>query len=159
MNIQHTCNVHAFRFIWLFQTLLYSIEHAHLSIVFSTSDHIPTLLKLASKVPMLKTIVCINIISPEAARVLKEWSQTLGLSFKLFSEGLWTIFLVLTQLTRHSGGIRKGKHYWAYSCLPRFGSIDLLYFGALYAIKGRNSTNWTTTLGHHQQPQRYKLLK
>ncbi|KAJ8093193.1 medium-chain fatty acid-CoA ligase faa2 [Marasmius tenuissimus] len=54
----------------------YIIEHAHLSIVFTTSDHIPTLLKLKSKVPMLKMIVSIDDLSEDSRRILAEWGQT-----------------------------------------------------------------------------------
>ncbi|KAF8201614.1 hypothetical protein BJ912DRAFT_508956 [Pholiota molesta] len=67
-------------------SVAYIIQHAHLSIIFATSEHIPTLLRLASTVPMLKTIVCIDPISLDAAKVLREWSQTIGLVFKEFAE-------------------------------------------------------------------------
>ncbi|KAF8905973.1 hypothetical protein CPB84DRAFT_1813952 [Gymnopilus junonius] len=62
------------------------IEHAHLSIVFATSDHIPTLLKVASKVPMLKAIVCMDTISSDASKLLREWTGTQGLVFKELAE-------------------------------------------------------------------------
>ncbi|KDR81465.1 hypothetical protein GALMADRAFT_239413 [Galerina marginata CBS 339.88] len=64
----------------------YIIDHAHLSIIFATSDHIPTLLKVAHKVPMLKAIVCMDTLSADAAKLLREWTQSLGLFFREFSE-------------------------------------------------------------------------
>ena len=53
-----------------------SIDHAHLTVVFTTSDHIPTLLKLKQKVPMLKMIVSIDDLSEDGKRILGEWGQT-----------------------------------------------------------------------------------
>ncbi|KAG5645915.1 hypothetical protein DXG03_005062 [Asterophora parasitica] len=50
------------------------INHAHLTVVFATSEHIPTLLKLAPNVPILKRIVCIDDLTQEASKVLLEWS-------------------------------------------------------------------------------------
>ncbi|KAF9567606.1 acetyl-CoA synthetase-like protein [Agrocybe pediades] len=64
----------------------YIINHAHLSVVFATSDHIPVLLKVAPKVPMLKAIICMDKISPDAAKVLKEWTESQGLIFKEWHE-------------------------------------------------------------------------
>ncbi|CAA7267913.1 unnamed protein product [Cyclocybe aegerita] len=64
----------------------YIIGHAHLTAIFSTSDHIPTLLKLAPKVPTLKMVVCIDAISSDAAKLLQEWSEAVGLTFKTFAE-------------------------------------------------------------------------
>ncbi|GLB35097.1 putative AMP-binding enzyme [Lyophyllum shimeji] len=51
----------------------YIINHAHLTVIFSTADHIPTLLKLAPNVPILKLIVCIDDLTPEARKILTEW--------------------------------------------------------------------------------------
>jgi long-chain acyl-CoA synthetase len=64
----------------------YIIDHAYLSIIFATSDHIPTLLKAASKVPMLKAIVCMDTLSSDASKLLREWTQSQGLIFREFSE-------------------------------------------------------------------------
>lgn len=65
-----------------------SINHAHLTVIFVTSDHIPTLLKLCPKVPNLKMIVCVDTVSLEVATILKEWSQTRDLVFRQFAERL-----------------------------------------------------------------------
>jgi len=64
----------------------YIINHAHLTVVFSTSDHFPILLKLAPKTPTLKMVVCIDTVAPETAKLLREWSQAQGLVFKEFAE-------------------------------------------------------------------------
>ncbi|PPQ64003.1 hypothetical protein CVT24_009377 [Panaeolus cyanescens] len=64
----------------------YIIGHSHLTIVFSTSDHIPTLLKLAPRTPTLKYLVCVDKISLDAAKLLKEWSAAQGLTFQQLSE-------------------------------------------------------------------------
>ncbi|KAG6820567.1 hypothetical protein H0H93_015087 [Arthromyces matolae] len=54
----------------------YIIHHAHLTVIFATSDHIPMLLKLANKVPFLKLIACIDDLTPEASQVLNEWAAS-----------------------------------------------------------------------------------
>ncbi|KAG7086620.1 hypothetical protein E1B28_002563 [Marasmius oreades] len=56
----------------------YMIDHAHISVLFTTSDHIPTLLKLKPKVPMLKMIVSIDNLSEEAKRIAVEWGLSQG---------------------------------------------------------------------------------
>jgi long-chain acyl-CoA synthetase len=62
------------------------INHAHITVLFVTSDHIPTLLKLVPKVPNLKMIVCVDIVPLNVAAVLKEWTESQGLVFGEFSE-------------------------------------------------------------------------
>lgn len=69
-----------------------SINHAHLSIIFVTSDHIPALLKLVPKVPNLKTIVCMDTAPSNVSKILREWSQAQGLSFREFAERLFFLF-------------------------------------------------------------------
>lgn len=56
--------------------VVYRINHAELTIIFSTMDHIPSLLKMASKTPLLKLIVSIDALSPEISKVFTEWGQT-----------------------------------------------------------------------------------
>ncbi|KAJ7445716.1 hypothetical protein B0H11DRAFT_1746452 [Mycena galericulata] len=51
------------------------INHAHLTIIFSTVEHIPNLLKLGPKTP-LKLIVSLDPLSPELSKVFTEWGQT-----------------------------------------------------------------------------------
>ncbi|KAF9001906.1 hypothetical protein BDQ17DRAFT_1357697 [Cyathus striatus] len=64
----------------------YIIQHAQLPVVFSTSEHVPTLLKISSRVPHLRLIVCIDALSPEAAKLMNEWAHAQGVQFKLLSE-------------------------------------------------------------------------
>ena len=60
----------------------YSINHANLTIVFTTSDHVPTLLKLKSKAPTLRMIVAIDEITADAAQLLKAWADSLKIVFQ-----------------------------------------------------------------------------
>ncbi|KAH0584041.1 hypothetical protein H2248_009615 [Termitomyces sp. 'cryptogamus'] len=64
----------------------YIINHAHLTVIFSTSDHIPTLLKLAPKVPFVKLIVCIDDLLPEAKQILTEWAHSQNVQLKQIRE-------------------------------------------------------------------------
>lgn len=81
-----------------------SINHANLSVVFATSDHISTLLKLMPKLPGLKMIVCVDMVPLNVATVLKEWSQTHGLVFMQFAERLFLLFfyLLYSEILYHS---------------------------------------------------------
>ena len=81
-----------------------SINHAHLTVLFVTSDHIPTLLKLVPKVPNLKMIVCVDIVPLNVATILREWSETQGLLFREFAERLFLLFSSLSyfEILRHS---------------------------------------------------------
>ncbi|KAH9484154.1 Long chain acyl-CoA synthetase 6, peroxisomal [Psilocybe cubensis] len=67
-------------------SVAYIIEHSHLTVIFATSEHIPLLLKTAHRVPMLKAIVCMDPLSAEASKLLREWSESQGLIFKEFAE-------------------------------------------------------------------------
>ncbi|KAJ7632188.1 hypothetical protein FB45DRAFT_1057323 [Roridomyces roridus] len=63
----------------------YIINHAHLTIIFATLDHIPGLLKIVHKTP-LKVIVSIDALTPETSRVLTEWGQVHGVLVKDLNE-------------------------------------------------------------------------
>lgn len=54
-----------------------SINHAHITVIFVTKGHIPTLLKNARKTP-LKLIVCIDDLSEEAKKILASWGEAQG---------------------------------------------------------------------------------
>ncbi|KAJ6488597.1 hypothetical protein C8R47DRAFT_1126207 [Mycena vitilis] len=54
----------------------YIINHADLTVIFATVDHLPSLLKLAPQTPNLKLIVSIDALSPEMSKVFTEWGQT-----------------------------------------------------------------------------------
>jgi len=50
------------------------VKHSHLTVVFTTKEHIPTLLKLAPKTP-LRMIVCIDNLSEEVKKILAAWGS------------------------------------------------------------------------------------
>ncbi|KAJ6618362.1 hypothetical protein B0H10DRAFT_1947722 [Mycena sp. CBHHK59/15] len=68
----------------------YIINHAHLTVIFATVDHIPDLLKLAPKVPHLRLIVSIDTLSPEISKIYTQWGQTHNVLVKDLSENLLT---------------------------------------------------------------------
>ncbi|KAJ7273208.1 long-chain-fatty-acid-CoA ligase [Mycena rebaudengoi] len=53
----------------------YIINHAHLTAVFTTIDHIPALLKSAPKTPQLRLIVSLDTLTAETSRIFTEWGQ------------------------------------------------------------------------------------
>jgi hypothetical protein len=57
---------------------LSSINHAQLSIIFTTADHIPALLKIAPKVVCMTRIVSFDALSPDAHRAFVAWGETVG---------------------------------------------------------------------------------
>ena len=63
-----------------------SLNHSELSIVFATPDHIPALLKLAPKCPVLKMIVSMEPLSEQTRKVLAAWGETLNIQIKEMSE-------------------------------------------------------------------------
>ncbi|KAG6335217.1 hypothetical protein ID866_3862 [Astraeus odoratus] len=60
-------------------TLIQSIDHAQLSIVFTSPDHIAALLRLASKVPNLKVIVSFDTLDDEVRSVFLSWAESLSI--------------------------------------------------------------------------------
>ncbi|KAJ8592807.1 acetyl-CoA synthetase-like protein [Rhizopogon salebrosus TDB-379] len=56
----------------------YIINHAQLSIIFTTADHIPALLKIAPKVVCMTRIVSFDALSPDAHRAFVAWGETVG---------------------------------------------------------------------------------
>ncbi|KXN90530.1 Long chain acyl-CoA synthetase 6, peroxisomal [Leucoagaricus sp. SymC.cos] len=64
----------------------YIINHAYTTVVFSTSDHISTLLKLAPKTPCLKLIIVIDAIPVQSAKIFMEWGQLVGIKVQELSE-------------------------------------------------------------------------
>ncbi|KAF7311555.1 Long chain acyl-CoA synthetase 7, peroxisomal [Mycena kentingensis (nom. inval.)] len=57
----------------------YIVNHAELTVIFATLDHVSHLLKLAPKMSGLKRIISIDTLTPETRQVLSEWGQTLGI--------------------------------------------------------------------------------
>ncbi|KAI9458025.1 acetyl-CoA synthetase-like protein [Russula earlei] len=64
----------------------FSIDHAHLTLIFTSSDHLTTLLKAAPRHPHLKLIVVIDELEPETKRFAAAWSQTQGVKLQELSE-------------------------------------------------------------------------
>ncbi|KAF8558453.1 long-chain-fatty-acid-CoA ligase [Imleria badia] len=62
------------------------INQSSLSIIFTTSDHIPTLLKMASKIPVLKMIVSFDPLEKQVRHALSSWAETVGVQIKELSE-------------------------------------------------------------------------
>jgi len=62
------------------------INHASLSILFTTQDHIPTLLKMSSKIPGLKMIVSFDPLETQVRHALVSWAETVGVQIKELSE-------------------------------------------------------------------------
>jgi hypothetical protein len=68
-----------------------SVNHAHLTVIFATAGHVPTLLKLAPKFPVLKLIISIDELSPETHKLLTAWGQTLNVQIKDLRESKYTL--------------------------------------------------------------------
>ncbi|KAF9239648.1 long-chain-fatty-acid-CoA ligase [Melanogaster broomeanus] len=62
------------------------INHAQLPIIFTTPDHIPMLLKMSSKIPVLKVIVSFDPLDKQVRNALSSWGETVGIQIKEFSE-------------------------------------------------------------------------
>jgi long-chain acyl-CoA synthetase len=65
-----------------------SINHAHLSVIFATANHLPSLLKLAPKCPGLKLIVSIDDLSAEAKTLATTWAQAQGIEVRELRDGM-----------------------------------------------------------------------
>ncbi|KAI9465975.1 acetyl-CoA synthetase-like protein [Lactarius psammicola] len=63
-----------------------TIDHAHITMIFATSYHLPRLLKAAPRHPHLKLIVVIDELEPEAKRLAEVWSQAQGIKVEELSE-------------------------------------------------------------------------
>ncbi|KAI0797878.1 acetyl-CoA synthetase-like protein [Abortiporus biennis] len=64
----------------------YSINHAETSIVFVASDHIPALLKLSPKTPVVKIIVSMDELSEESHRILAAWGKEKKIKVQTWQE-------------------------------------------------------------------------
>jgi long-chain acyl-CoA synthetase len=64
------------------------VQHSHLTVIFSTSDHIPTLLKLAARAPILKLIVCMDDLLLESTKILTEWCATQNIQLMELKESM-----------------------------------------------------------------------
>ncbi|KDQ60651.1 hypothetical protein JAAARDRAFT_125417 [Jaapia argillacea MUCL 33604] len=64
------------------ESVEYIINHAHLTVIFASASQIPALLKLSSRVPILKLIVSIDDLAPEIKTVLSAWGETRSVTIK-----------------------------------------------------------------------------
>ncbi|KAH9997491.1 hypothetical protein BJV77DRAFT_1078521 [Russula vinacea] len=62
------------------------IDHAHLTVVFTTSNHLAALLRGAPHHPHLKLVVVMDELDPETKRFAKAWSQTVGVKLQELHE-------------------------------------------------------------------------
>ncbi|CCL99155.1 uncharacterized protein FIBRA_01170 [Fibroporia radiculosa] len=53
----------------------YILNHAEISVVFATVDHIPFLLGLAPKIPTFKMIVCMTVLSDDSKLAFSAWGK------------------------------------------------------------------------------------
>lgn len=58
--------------------LAFRINHSHVTSVFTSADHIPTLLKLKPKIPMLKAVVSMDDFTAETRTILTQWGWSVG---------------------------------------------------------------------------------
>ena len=65
---------------------MFSIDHAHLTLIFTTSDHLATLLKAAPHHPHLKLIVVMDELESETKQFAAAWSQTQGIKLQGLSD-------------------------------------------------------------------------
>ncbi|KAI0079971.1 acetyl-CoA synthetase-like protein [Panus rudis PR-1116 ss-1] len=64
----------------------YSINHAETTVVFAAAQHIPSLLKLAPKIAVVKIIVSMDPLSADSKSILTAWGQEQGIKIMDFSE-------------------------------------------------------------------------
>jgi len=64
----------------------YIIDHAHLTIIFTTSNHLAALLRTAPRHSHLRLIVVIDELQPDTKRFATAWSQTMGVKLQELSE-------------------------------------------------------------------------
>lgn len=68
------------------ESVEYIINHAELSIIFTTPDHIATLLKLAASIPSVKLIVSFDPLGDDVKELLFSWAATLGIRIAQLNE-------------------------------------------------------------------------
>ena len=70
-----------------FNVALRSINHAELSVVFASNDHLAHLLKHSAQFPCLKLIIAMNELPAESKRILTAWGQEKGIQVMEILEG------------------------------------------------------------------------
>ncbi|KAH8107025.1 acetyl-CoA synthetase-like protein [Cristinia sonorae] len=64
----------------------YIINHAETTIIFASSQHIPSLLKMSPHTPLVKILVAIDPLSAETKSILTAWGQERGIKIMQFDE-------------------------------------------------------------------------
>lgn len=64
----------------------YIINHAHLTVIFATSNHVASLLKIAPRTPHLKMIISMDGLAPESKHILTSWGETINVQVKELSD-------------------------------------------------------------------------
>ncbi|EIN07731.1 acetyl-CoA synthetase-like protein [Punctularia strigosozonata HHB-11173 SS5] len=64
----------------------YIINHAYLTVVFVGPQHIPTVLKLAPRIPCLKMVVSLDDLSAEAKPLLTSWADSVNIKLTTLRE-------------------------------------------------------------------------
>ena len=74
----------------------YSIDHAHLTLIFTTSNHLAALLRTAPRHPHLRLIVVIDELEPESKRFATAWAQTMGVKLQELSESMSSFIMYVS---------------------------------------------------------------
>lgn len=69
-------------------TVFRSINHSEITIIFAAPSHIPSLLKLAARCPVLKMVVAMEPLTAETKSVLTAWGETVNVEVKELSESM-----------------------------------------------------------------------
>ncbi|KZS99134.1 long-chain-fatty-acid-CoA ligase [Sistotremastrum niveocremeum HHB9708] len=64
----------------------YIITHANLTIIFASSQHVPTLLALGSRIPKIKVIVSIDELNVQTQNIFSTWGKERGIRVIDFKE-------------------------------------------------------------------------
>lgn len=64
----------------------YIITHANLTIIFASSQHVPTLLALGSRIPKIKVIVSIDELNTQTKNIFSTWGKERGIRVIDFKE-------------------------------------------------------------------------
>lgn len=64
-----------------------SINHVEMTLCALSPQHIPTLLKMAPKIPTLKVLVSLDVIPADEKKILTAWGQSVGIKVLDLEEG------------------------------------------------------------------------
>lgn len=84
-----------------------SVNHAELTVIFATPEHIASLLKLAPKAPVLKMIVSMEPLSPDTKSALSAWGETVNVQIKEIAECTFQM-LMYEFRTKRTGDVCSG---------------------------------------------------